>query len=124
MTKNNENLHMTAITIRPGYWEAAADAAIKAVYADADLRLEALQLDILEPQSYGARWTTQQVKSRRIVRGLENMRDGLRETERALAEVGAAASEVASIFPVLTAAAAAADRDGYTFTTNTGDTYD
>lgn len=122
MTKNNENHHMTTITIRPGYWEAAADAAIKAVYADADLRLEALQLDILEPQSYGARWTTQQVKSRRIVRVLENMRDGLRETERALAEVGAAASEVASILLVLTATAA--NRDGYKFTTETGDTYD
>lgn len=118
MTKNNENHPI--IPTRPGYWESAVDSAVKAIYADADLRLEALQLNILEPQPWGARWTTQQVKSRRIVRGLENIRDGLRETERGLAAVGAAASEVASILPVLTAA----DRDGYTFTTNTGDTHD
>lgn len=51
-------------------WEARVATAVKAVYADADLRLEALQLDLLEPRPDGTRWTAQQVEDRRTTQAL------------------------------------------------------
>lgn len=78
-----------------GVWERRAAAAVKAVYADADLRLEALQLDLLEPRPDGTRWTAQQVKDRRIItEAITAMCEGFREMgrtlDRAFSQMGAA----------------------------------
>lgn len=77
-----------------GVWERRAAAAVEAVYADADLRLEALQLDLLEPRPDGTRWTAQQVKDRRTVQAVTALRDGSREFGRALAEAMERIAEV------------------------------
>lgn len=77
-----------------GVWERRAAAAVKAVYADADLRLEAPQLDLLEPRPDGTRWTAQQVKDRRTAQALAALRDGSREFGRDLAEAMERIAEV------------------------------
>ena len=97
-----------------GVWERRAAAAVKAVYADADLRLEALQLDLIEPREDGTRWTAQQVKDRRTVQAIRDLRDGFiemsRTIERAFAHVGLAASTAArAVTDALTST-----RDDYT----------
>ncbi|MEI3779227.1 hypothetical protein V1463_10595 [Micrococcus yunnanensis] len=97
-----------------GVWERRAAAAVEAVYADADLRLEALQLDLLEPREDGTRWTAQQVKDRRTTEAIAAVREGFREMgrtlDRAFAAVGVVASSAArSITDALTAT-----RDDYT----------
>lgn len=80
----------------PGHWEARAAAAVKAVYDDADLRLEALQLDLLEPRADGTRWTAQQVKDRRTTEAIAAMRDGLIKMGRAMRQTFAAVGEAAA----------------------------
>ena len=85
---------MSAAPKYDGVWERRAAAAVKAVYADADLRLEALQLDLLEPRPDGPRWTAQQVKDRRTVQAVTALRDGSREFGRALAEAMERIAEV------------------------------
>lgn len=77
-----------------GVWERRAAAAVEAVYAEADLRLEALQLDLIEPREDGTRWTAQQVKDRRTVQAVAALRDGSREFGRALAEAMERINEV------------------------------
>ena len=77
-----------------GVWERRAAAAVKAVYADADLRLEALQLDLLEPRPDGTRWTAQQVKDRRTVQAVTALRGSAREFGRSLAEAMERIAEV------------------------------
>ena len=116
----------------PGHWEARVDAAVKAVYADADLRLEALQLDLLEPRKDGTRWTAQQVKERRTVQALAALRDSSREFGRSLAEAMERVAEV--VRPVsqalvagyanaarTIAAAVTTTRDDYTLAADQGD---
>ena len=109
-------------TTHPGYWEARAAVAVKAVYADADLRLEALQLDLLEPRPDGTRWTAQQVKDRRTTEAIAAMRDGILEMGRAMrqtfAAVGLAAADAAR---TITDTLAATTRDDYTLATDQGD---
>ena len=103
-------------------WEERVAAAVKKIYDEADLKLEALQLDLLEPREDGTRWTAQQVKDRRTVQAIAAMREGLREMGRnmhqALAYVGAAASDAARAVT----AAFTATRDDYTLAADTGDT--
>ena len=119
-------------TTHPGYWEARAAVAVKAVYADADLRLEALQLDLLEPRPDGTRWTAQQVKDRRTVQAVTALRDSSREFGRALAEAMERVAEV--VRPVsqalvqgyvnaarTIAAAMTITRDDYTLAADQGD---
>lgn len=77
-----------------GVWERRASAAVKAVYADADLRLEALQLDLLEPRPDGTRWTAQQVKDRRTVQAVTALHGDSREFGRSLAEAMERIAEV------------------------------
>lgn len=116
----------------PGHWEARAAAAVKAVYDDADLRLEALQLDLLEPRPDGTRWTAQQVKDRRTVQAIAALRDSSREFGRALAEAMERVAEV--VRPVsqalvagyanaarTIAAAMTVTRDDYTLAADQGD---
>ena len=80
-------------------WEERVAAAVKKVYAEADLKLEALQLDLLEPRADGARWTLSQVEHRRTVQAIRDLRNGFlemgRTIERAFAHVGLAASSAA-----------------------------
>lgn len=101
-----------------GVWERRAAAAVKAVYDDADLRLEALQLDLLEPREDGTRWTARQVEDRRTVQALAALRDGLREMrqtmQQAFAHVGSAATDAARAIADVVRAAATSTRDDYT----------
>ena len=96
-------------------WEERVAAAVKKVYAEADLKLEALQLDLLEPREDGTRWTVQQVKDRRNLQAIRAMCEGLREMrrtlERAFAHAGAVAGDVAR---AVTDALASTTRDDYT----------
>lgn len=85
---------MTTAPKHDGVWERRAAAAVKAVYADADLRLEALQLDLLEPREDGTRWTAQQVKGRRTARALRALRRDSNEFGRSLAEAMERVAEV------------------------------
>lgn len=101
-------------TYPAGSPERAVADAVAAVYAEADLRLEALQLDLLEPRPDGTRWTPQQVQARRITEALAALRDGFREIGRTLAAtipvIGAAASDLAAVLSEATTTA----RDDYT----------
>lgn len=97
-----------------GVWERRAAAAVKAVYADADLRLEALELDLLEPRPDGTRWTTQQVKDRRTVQALADLRDTIRYVGQAFSETASRVGDVASEAARAIAAAMTATRDDYT----------
>lgn len=98
-------------TYPAGSPERAVAAAVEAVYAEADLRLEALQLDLLEPHQDGTRWTVQQVEDRRIAQTLADLRDGFLEIGRTIdatiTAVGRVASEVAAALTTTT-------RDDYT----------
>lgn len=98
-----------------GVWERRAASAVKAVYADADLRLEALQLDLLDPRPDGTRWTAQQVKDRRTTEAIAAMCEGFREMGRTLgrafSQVGAGAGDAAR---AVTDALTATTRDDYT----------
>lgn len=103
-------------------WEERVAAAVKKVYAEADLKLEALQLDLLEPRADGTRWTAQQVKDRRTTQALAALRDGFlemgRTIERAFAHVGAVAGDAAR---AVTDALTATTRDDYTLAADQGD---
>ena len=99
-------------------WEARVDAAVKAVYADADLRLEALQLDLLEPRPDGTRWTPQQVEHRRITKAVAALRDGFQEFGRGITALASAASEAATAL----SSAFTTTRDDYTLAADAGDT--
>ena len=105
-------------------WEERVAAAVKKVYAEADLKLEALQLDLLEPRADGTRWTAQQVEHRRITEAIAAMREGFREMgqtiNQALAHVGAAASAAARAITT----AYSTTRDDYTLAADSGDTHD
>ena len=104
-------------------WEERVAAAVKKVYAEADLKLEALQLDLLEPREDGTRWTARQVKDRRTIEAIAAMRERLREMgqniHQALAHIGAAASDAAR---AITAAYSTTTRDDYTLAADSGDT--
>lgn len=95
-------------------WEARVDAAVKAVYADADLRLEALQLDLLEPRPDGTRWTAEQVQSRRITKAVAALRNGFREIGRTLEKTVTALASAASEAATALSAAFTTTRDDYT----------
>ena len=105
-------------------WEERVAAAVKKVYAEADMKLEALQLDLLEPRADGTRWTVYQVRRRRTEQALVSMRDGLREmgrtVERSFAHVGAAASDAARA--ITAAYSTTTTRGDYTLAADTGDT--
>lgn len=74
-------------TYPAGSPERAVADAVAAVYAEADLRLEALQLDLLEPRPDGTRWTVQQVKDRRTTWPIpQALRGSARGFGRAFAE--------------------------------------
>lgn len=98
-------------TYPAGSPERAVADAVEAVYAEADLKLEALQLDLLEPRPDGTRWTPQQVQDRRITEALDALRDGFQEVGRGIAAVAAAASKAVA---ALSAALTTTTRDDYT----------
>lgn len=102
-------------TYPAGSPERAVADAVAAVYAEADLKLEALQLDLLEPRPDGTRWTPQQVQARRISEALAALRDGFREIGRTIdttvTAVAAAASKAAA---ALSGALTTTTRDDYT----------
>lgn len=101
-------------TYPAGSPERAVADAVEAVYAEADLRLEALQLDLLEPRPDGTRWTVQQVKDRRTTRALEALRDGFLEIGRAFNSALPAIAAAASKASAALSAAFATTRDDYT----------
>lgn len=109
-------------TYPAGSPERAVADAVAAVYAEADLRLEALQLDLLEPHQDGTRWTARQVKARRILEGLEALREGFREIGRTFAETIPAVAAAMSKMSAVLSDAATATRDDYTLAADTGDT--
>ncbi|QCP08217.1 hypothetical protein FDF08_09675 [Micrococcus luteus] len=98
-------------TYPAGSPERAVADAVAAVYAEADLKLEALQLDLLEPRPDGTRWTPQQVQARRITEALDALRDGFQEFGRGITAVAAAASKAVA---ALSAALTTTTRDDYT----------
>ena len=108
-------------TTHPGYWEARAAVAVKAVYADADLRLEALQLDLLEPREDGTRWTVYQVRRYRTEQALVSMRDGFREIGRTLDATITAVGDAARTIIDSCRAATTTTRDDYTLAADQGD---